>query len=301
VSAAIEATDLSKHYGGIWALRDCSLALPAGRIAALVGPNGAGKTTLLHLAVGLLDPTAGSIRTLGESPRENAEVLARIGFVAQDVPLYDGFRVREMLELGCHLNLSWDHDLALDRVRRHDIDLDQRCGTLSGGQRAQVALALATGKRPELLVFDEPLASLDPLARREFLGSLMEAAAETEITVLLSSHLVTDMERVCDYLIVLSAARVEVIGEVEELLATHKVLTGPRRDHVAADVISATHTDRQSTLFVRITGPIADPVWSVHDVTLEDLVLAYLAQPTASALPGSLGGNARRDRLEARA
>ena len=133
------------------------------------------------------------------------------------------------------------------------------------------------------------------------LASLMEAAAESELTVLLSSHLITDMERVCDYLIVLSAARVQVIGEVEELLATHQVLTGPRRNHVAADVISATHTDRQSTLFVHITGPIADPVWSVHDVTLEDLVLAYLAQPTASALPGPLGGNARRDRLEARA
>ena len=302
MSAALETTGLSKQYGGTWALRDCSLALPAGRIAALVGPNGAGKTTLLQLAVGLLEPTAGSIRTLGGSPRENAGVLGRIGFVAQDVPLYDGFRVREMLELGRHLNPSWDHDFALDRVRRHDIDLDQRCGTLSGGQRAQVALALATGKRPELLVLDEPLASLDPLARREFLGSLMEAAAESEVTVLLSSHLITDMERVCDYLIVLSAARVQVIGEVEELLATHKVLTGPPRDHVAgADVISATHTDRQSTLFVRITGPIVDPVWSVHDVSLEDLVLAYLAQPTASAFPGPVGRNARRDGLEARA
>jgi ABC-2 type transport system ATP-binding protein len=304
VSAAIETTGLSKRYGHTWALRDCSLSLPTGKIAALVGPNGAGKTTLLHLAVGLLDPTSGVIRTLGESPRENAEVLARIGFVAQDVPLYAGFKVKELLELGRHLNPTWDQELALERVRRHDIDLDQRAGTLSGGQRAQVALTLAIGKRPELLVLDEPLASLDPLARREFLGSLMEAAAESEITVLLSSHLVTDMERVCDYLIVLSSARVQVLGEVEELLATHRVLTGPRtdRDHVPGwEVISSTHTERQSTFFVRGTTQILDPAWTAHEVSLEDLVLAYLAQPTASALPGPFGGTARRDRMEARA
>jgi ABC-2 type transport system ATP-binding protein len=302
VSAAIETTGLSKRYGRTWALRDCSLALPTGKVAALVGPNGAGKTTLLHLAVGLLDPTSGEVTTLGHSPRENADVLAHIGFVAQDVPLYDGFKVRETLELGRHLNPTWDHELALDRVRRHDIDLDQRCGTLSGGQRAQVALTLAIGKRPDLLLLDEPLASLDPLARREFLGSLMEAAAECELTVLLSSHLVSDMERICDYLIVLSAARVQVLGEVEDLLRTHKVLTGPRNDHVAgANVISSSHTDRQSTLFVRVTGPIADPAWAVHEVSLEDLVLAYLAQPTASALPGPLAGTAHRDQMEARA
>ena len=218
----------------------------------------------------------------------SAPSLARIGFVAQDTPPYAGFRVRR--------SSSWatsepvvGRDLAIAAFGS-STSTRPASGTLSGGQRAQLALALATGKRPELLVLDEPLASLDPLARREFLGSLMEAAAETEVTVLLSSHLVADMERVCDYLIVLSAARVQVIGEVEELLATHKVLTGPRRDHVAADVISATHTDRQSTLFVRITGPIADPVWSVHDVSLEVLVLAYLAQPTASAFPAPSAG-----------
>jgi len=301
MNTPIETTGLSKRYGRNWALRDCSLSVPAGKIAALVGPNGAGKTTLLHLAVGLLDPTAGEIRTLGESPRENAQVLARIGFVAQDVPLYSGFKVKEMLELGRHLNPTWDQELALDRVRRHDIDLDQRAGTLSGGQRAQVALTLAIGKRPELLLLDEPLASLDPLARREFLGSLMEAASESEITVLLSSHLVTDMERVCDYLIVLSSARVQVLGGVEELLATHRVLTGPRtdRDHVPGwEVISSSHTERQSTLFVRGAAHILDPAWTAHEVTLEDLVLAYLAQPTASALPGPLGST-RRDRMEA--
>ena len=194
-----------------------------------------------------------------------------------------------MLEFGRRLNPTWDHELALSRVRRHDIDLDQRAGTLSGGQRAQVALALAIAKRPELLLLDEPLASLDPLARREFLGSLMEAAAESELTVLLSSHLVADMERVCDYLIVLSAARVQVLGAVDELLATHRILTGPRTDReevAGATVVSASHTERQSTLFVRSAGPVANPAWTTQPVSLEDFVLAYLAKPTASALPG---------------
>ena len=304
---AIETTGLSKRYGRTWALRDCSLGLPAGKVAALVGPNGAGKTTLLHLAVGLLDPTSGTVRTLGSSPRERADILARVGFVAQDVPLYDGFKVKEMLELGGHLNPRWDQELAVDRLHRASVDLKQRVGTLSGGQRAQVALTMALAKRPELLLLDEPLASLDPLARREFLGSLMEAAADGELTVLLSSHLVTDMERVCDYLIVLSASHVQVLGEVDDLLSTHKVLTGPRteREDVAgvAAVISSSHTQRQSTFFVRTTGPILDPAWTVQDVSLEELVLAYLAQPSASALPEPTGSGSQSwlDRMEVRA
>jgi ABC-2 type transport system ATP-binding protein len=306
VNAAIETTGLTKRYGRTWALRDCSLSLPTGKIAALVGPNGAGKTTLLHLAVGLLEPTSGSVHTLGASPRERADILARVGFVAQDAPLYAGFTVKDMLELGRHLNPSWDHELAVDRMRQHDIDMTQRCGTLSGGQHAQVALTLAIAKRPELLLLDEPLASLDPLARREFLASLMEAAAESDVTVLLSSHLVTDMERVCDYLIVLSAARVQVLGDVEELLATHRVQTGPRtdRDEVAgAAVISSSHTERQSTLFVRGSTEILDPAWTTHEVSLEDLVLAYLAHPGSSLLPGpsTVGGDSGPDRLEVRA
>ena len=300
---AIETTALTKRYGRTWALRDCTLAVPAGRIAGLVGPNGAGKTTLLHLAVGLLDPTSGSIRTLGASPRERADILARVGFVAQDAPLYAGFTVRDTLELGRHLNPTWDEDFAIERMRRHDIDLRQRAGTLSGGQRAQVALTLAVAKRPELLVLDEPLASLDPLARREFLASLMEATAESDLTVLLSSHLVTDMERICDYLIVLSQSRVQVLGEVDTLLATHRVLTGRRKDRAevaGAEVISASHTERQSTLFVRSTTSIPDPVWTAHEVSLEDLVLEYLAQPAASMLPGP-AADGPRDSMEVRA
>jgi len=288
--APLETTGLGRRYGRRWALRDCSLRLPQGRIAALVGPNGAGKTTLLHLAVGLLQPTTGAVRVFGRSPREDVEILSRLGFVAQDVPLYDRFTVQEMLVLGRKLNQRWDDDLARSRLRELSIPLDQRTGTLSGGQRAQVALAMALAKRPELLLLDEPLASLDPLARREFLQALMEGVAEDGVTVLLSSHLVSDLERICDYLIVLQASRVQVLGDTEHLLATHRTLIGPRRDPAAvagvAGVVRESHTERQSTALVRTTGRVLDPAWTVHEVTLEELVLAYLSEPTASTLPG---------------
>jgi ABC-2 type transport system ATP-binding protein len=289
--AAVIATGLGKRYGrNHWGLRDCTLELPVGRVIGLVGPNGAGKTTLLQLVAGLLRPTEGTISVLGgRTPGEDPDLLPRVGFLAQEVPLYRSFRVREILEFGRRMNPRWDDELALGRVHRVGIDLEQRAGTLSGGQRAQVALALAMGKRPDLLLLDEPLASLDPLARREFLRSLMEGAAEGEVTIVLSSHLIGDLERVCDHLVVLSAARTQVAGDIENLLAAHRVLTGPRRDldHIpgVAAVIQESHTDRQSTLVVRTDGPIIDPAWTVNELTLEDLVLAYLGQPNAVALP----------------
>jgi ABC-type multidrug transport system ATPase subunit len=290
VNMTLETNGLGKRYGRQWALRDCSLTLPTGRVAALVGPNGAGKTTLLHLAVGLLRPDAGSVRVLDEVPANNTALLARVGFVAQDTPLYRDFTAAELIIMGSKLNRRWDSPLARDRLGRLGIPLDRRVGKLSGGQRAQVALALALAKRPDLLLLDEPVASLDPLARREFLQALMGAVAQDGTTVLLSSHLVGDLERVCDYLIVLHAARVQVLGPVDALLAEHKLLVGPRRESggitgVAA-VIQASHTDKQSTLLVRTEEPIHDPVWTVHDITLEDLVLAYLADGSAGALPG---------------
>jgi ABC-2 type transport system ATP-binding protein len=167
-----------------------------------------------------------------------------------------------------------------DRLERLGLDPRHRAGKLSGGQRAQLALTLGLAKRPELLILDEPVAALDPLARREFLQGLMEAVAEHELSVVLSSHLVSDLERTCDYLIVLVGSRVRAAGEVEELLATHHRLTGPRRDPdrlpAGQHVVSARHTDRQSTLIVRTDAPIHDPAWSVSQVTLEDLVLAYM-------------------------
>jgi len=263
-------------------LSDCTLDVPAGRVVGLVGPNGAGKTTLLHLAVGLLTPSTGTIEVLGGRPAAGPAQLAKVGFVAQDSPTYAGLSIEDHLQLGARLNPGWDDALARDRIRRLGLDLTRRAGKLSGGQRAQLALTLGVAKRPELLVLDEPVASLDPLARREFLQDLMEAVAEHELSVVLSSHLVSDLERVCDHLIVLVASRVQLGGDIDTLLATHHRLTGPRRDpaRLPADqhVISASHTDRQSTLLVRTEAPILDPAWTVDQVGLEDLVLAYMGQ-----------------------
>ncbi|MFI7425552.1 ABC transporter ATP-binding protein [Micromonospora sp. NPDC049836] len=278
---ALEAEQLGKRYGRTWALRDCSLRLPTGRIAALVGPNGAGKSTLLHLSVGLLRPDAGAVRIFGEAPYANPSVLPDIGFVAQDTPLYRDFTAAELVELGRRMNKRWDGALARNRLAQLGIPPKLPVGKLSGGQRAQVALALALAKRPRLLLLDEPVASLDPLARREFLQSLMGSVADSETTVLLSSHLLADLERVCDYLVVLQAARVHLVGGVDDLVAAHRQLVGPRHGGEpikgVAAVVRASHTARQSTLLVRTDGDITDPEWAVHDVTLEDLVLAYLA------------------------
>jgi ABC-2 type transport system ATP-binding protein len=288
MDSALQTSGLGKRFGSTWALHDCTLSLPEARIAALVGPNGAGKTTLLHLAVGLLRPDAGEVRIFGATPHGNTDVLADIGFVAQDTPLYRDFSAADLVTMGGKLNRRWDADLARRRLAQLGIPPKKPVGKLSGGQRAQVALALALAKRPRLLLLDEPVASLDPLARREFLQALMGSVAESGTTVLLSSHLVADLERVCDYLIVLHAARVQLVGNVEDVVATHRQLVGPR--HYAdpipgvSAVIRASHTDRQSTLLARVDGPIEDPAWTSHDVTLEDLVLAYLAddEPVAS-------------------
>src|SRR5580700_7393246 len=289
----LRAHQLAKRFGQRRALTDCTLSIPAGHVVGLVGPNGAGKSTLLNLAVGLLAPTAGTIQVLGGTPAADPAQLARVGFLAQDSPLYAGFTVTDHLKLGARLNPGWDADLARDRVDRLDLDPGQKAGTLSGGQRAQLALTLAVAKRPELLILDEPVASLDPLARREFLQDLMEATAEQGLSVLLSSHLVGDLERVCDYLIVLVGSRVRLAGPVEELLAGHHLLSGPRRDPRSLpdsmQVISASHTDVQSTLLVRTSGPVLDPAWMVSEVALEDLVLGYMSQAT---------GRGRRNHLE---
>ena len=285
MSAVLETSRLGKRYRRLWALADCTLSIPGGHVVGLVGPNGAGKSTLLNLAVGLLAPTAGTIEVLGTPPAAGPAELARVGYLAQDAPVYAGLSVADHLRLGARLNPGWDAELARDRVERLDLDPHQKAGTLSGGQRAQLALTLAIAKRPELLILDEPVASLDPLARREFLADLMEATAEQELSVVLSSHLVADLERVCDYLIVLAGSRVRVAGPVDELLAAHYLLAGPRRDPATLPdeltVISASHTDVQTTLLVRASGPVLDPAWTISEVGLEDLVLAYMSQAAA--------------------
>jgi ABC-2 type transport system ATP-binding protein len=286
----VETSALGKRYGSRWALRDCSLAIPAGSVAALVGPNGAGKTTLLHMLIGLSEPTSGEARVLGWAPREQPHlVLPRVGFVAQEHPLYRGFRLAEMLTVGRKLNPRWDDDLARRRLARLGIPLDRKVGKLSGGQQAQVALTLALGKRPELLVLDEPVAALDPLARREFLQGLMEAVVEEELTVVLSSHIVAELERVSDYLVILAAGGVQLAGSLEEILGSHRLLTGPRREPAAVgrvhSVIHESHTERQTTLLVRTNGHVYDPSWRIEEVGLEEIVLAYLGQQAGRGAP----------------
>jgi ABC-2 type transport system ATP-binding protein len=290
VSAALSATRLSKRYRTGWALRDCTFNIPPGRIVALVGPNGAGKTTLMHLAVGLLAPTTGEINVFGWSPRKHSIlVLSRVGFVAQDRPLYRGFTVAEMLRLGRVMNPRWDQKAVEARMSRLQIPLDRPIGRLSGGQAAQVALALALGKRADLLLLDEPIVNLDPLARRQFVRELVDAVASEGLTAVLSSHAIADLERVCDYLVILANGRVQVIGDIDELLSAHKLLVGPRIDPatVARDssVIEAKHTQLESALLVKTDGHMPLAPWRVHDVSLEDLVLGYLGNSQASSLP----------------
>jgi ABC-2 type transport system ATP-binding protein len=284
VTTILEARNLGKVYGRRWALQDCTVDLPAGHVTGLVGPNGAGKTTLLNLAAGMLSPSTGTIEVCGERPASSAAQLAKVGVVAQHTPIFAGLTVAEHLEMGARLNLTWDDALARRRIAALRLDPKQRADRLSGGQRAQLVLTLALAKRPELLILDEPVASLDPLARREFLQGLMEAVADNEMSVVISSHLVSDLERVCDQIIVLVDSKVRVAGDVETLLNTHYRLVGPRRDTTRLPsnqhLVEARNTDRQSTFIVRTEAPIADPVWSVSRIGLEDLVLAYMGQPT---------------------
>ncbi|MEV8513681.1 ABC transporter ATP-binding protein [Dactylosporangium sp. NPDC051484] len=283
----LEADGLGKRYGARWALRDCTLRLPAGRVAALVGPNGSGKSTLLHLAVGLLRPDAGAVRVFGNTPYENTAALADIGFVAQDTPLYRDFTANDLVTMAGKVNRRWDATLARTRLAQAGIPPRIPVGKLSGGQRAQVALALALAKRPRLLLLDEPVASLDPVARREFLRTLMGGVAESGTTVLLSSHILADLEHSCDHLVVLSSGAVQLSGAVDDIVGEHRRLVGPRHHGEpiggVAAVVRARHTDRQSTLLVRATGRVTDPSWTVHELTLEDLILAYLSDGVTEA------------------
>ncbi|MBO0846231.1 MAG: ABC transporter ATP-binding protein [Nocardioides sp.] len=289
MNALIRAEALGKRYGRRWALTGCDLDIPAGHVVGLVGPNGAGKTTLLNLVTGQLAPSTGHLSVLGGEPGRDAAQLARVGYVAQDRPTYAHLSVADHLRLGRHLNPGWDDELARRRVERLGLDLKRKAGRLSGGQRAQLALTLGIAKRPELLVLDEPVVSLDPFARREFLQGLMEAAADTELSVLLSSHLVSDLERTCDYLVLLDRGMVRMSAPLEEVIATHRRLTGPRAEpsRLPQDmtVVNASHTDRQSTYVVHTDRPIHDPTWSVSRLSLEDVVLAYLTPASRESAP----------------
>ncbi|MET8140851.1 ABC transporter ATP-binding protein [Sphaerisporangium sp. NPDC005288] len=274
---ALEVTGLGVRYRRTWVLRDCSLSVPTGRVAALVGPNGAGKTTLMHAAVGLLRPALGSVRVAGEA-----------AFVAQDKPLYDGFTVAEMLAFGRRMNTRWDA-AAAGRLAGLGIPLGRRVSGLSGGQQAQVAVTLALACRPDLLVLDEPLANLDPLARHDVMRSIMAEVSGRELTVLLSSHVVSDLEDTCDWLVVLNEGRLQVSGDIDELLDGHLVLTGPDGASAAGTrVVGASRTGRQVSMLVRGAPPL-DPRWQARRPGLEELVMAYLRSPESAALPGLTG------------
>jgi ABC-2 type transport system ATP-binding protein len=284
---AIETTDLGKRYGAMWALQHCSIQVPTGRVCGLVGANGAGKSTLMRMLAGLSRPSAGHAVVAGRVPADERQFLAKIGYLAQEVPLYRRWSTEDHLALGAHMNPVWDDALARDRLRSLCIPLEKPMESLSGGMRAQVALALALGKRPQLLLLDEPVAALDPLARHDFLASLAAAVAEGGVTVLLSSHLLPDLERVCDHLILIADAEPVLCAEIEELLASHKVLSASARDTASIErehhVLTRTRTPREVTLTVKLNGPIVDPSWRVDDLGLEEIVLAYLGKHAAAA------------------
>jgi ABC-2 type transport system ATP-binding protein len=283
---AVVTSELTKRYRRATALSECSVTVPEGRISALIGPNGAGKTTLLRVLCGLSEPTSGTARVLGMTPRQAPSFLSEVGFLAQEMPLYRRMTTEDHIRICAHLNSRWDGDLVRTRLRGLGIPLDRAVGTLSGGQRSQVALALVLGKRPRLLLLDEPVAALDPLARRHFLQTLTAAVAEADgsLTVVLSSHLISDLERVCDHLILLAASQVQLCGDTEDLLASHKVLVGPNKDtaglEMAHTVVQRTTAGRQSTLLVRLGGPLADPAYQAADVGLEELALGYMGAVT---------------------
>jgi len=290
----LEASGLGKRYGGTWALRECSLAIPAGHVVALVGPNGAGKSTLLNLAAGLTAPSAGVVTVLGGQRPGSPAALDGLAFVAQDTPLYKNLSAADMLHMTRNLNRRFDQASAEARLAELGIPLKRKTGGMSGGQHAQLALTLALARRPQLLVLDEPMAMLDPLARHDFMASVMTAVADDGVSVLLSSHALAELERVADYLILMSRGRVQVAGEVDDLLAGHRILTGPAADaagYSARPVVHVRRAEAQAHLLVRATAEDPLPAgWEAHPLGLEELALAYLREPGAAALPGPARG-----------
>jgi len=284
-TAAIEAAALGKRFGrrGGWALRDCAFRLPAGRVCAVVGPNGAGKSTLLALTAGLLAPTEGAISVLGTVPGAARE---RVGYVAQDKPLYPQLTVTETLRMGADLNTDrWDASVAERVVADGDLDPRSAIRALSGGQRTRVALALALAKRPDLLLLDEPMADLDPLARHEMMGLLMAQAAESGTTIVMSSHVVAELEDSCDHLLLIGDGRVRLAGEIDELLAAHSHVSAPAETVLDPHtVVESRTTGRQLTALLRPAAPLpAD--WRTGTPSLEELVLSYLRNPQAGTAP----------------
>jgi ABC-2 type transport system ATP-binding protein len=291
---AVETRNLGKKYRETWALRDCDLAIPAGHIVAVVGPNGAGKTTLLHCAVGLSVPTTGTITVLGGIIAGSQDALDQVGFVAQDAPLHKQLTVATMVEVTQNLNYRFDVVQAKERLTGLEIPLNRKIGKLSGGQQSQLALTLSLARSPSLLVLDEPLARLDPLARHSFMALIMSTVAERGISVLFSSHVISELERVADYLVLLNGGKVQVAGAIDDILATHRLLTGPADDLDRASqgltIVEMQQAGRHAQLIIRVSKQTHLPNgWGVGEISLEELVLAYLREPSTSRLPGPLG------------
>ncbi len=297
--SAVQTTGLGKRYGSFWALKDCSINVPKGSVSALVGPNGAGKTTLLKLLVSLSRASVGSANVLSQSPSQSPEYISEIGYLAQEIPMYTRLNAKEHIAMGQHLNSNWDSELATRRLNELSIPLDRPVGKLSGGQRAQVALGLALAKKPKLLLLDEPVAALDPLARVDFLKSLAQAVtdADGELTIVMSSHLLADLERVCDHLIILASGETQLCGDIEQALRTHKLLVGTHQDNVENDkytIIQQSDTARETSLLVRLKDTkFHDPHWHIRDVDIEEMVLAYMGQKRNVADTMAAKGSAR--------
>lgn len=292
----IETQGLSKRYGSFWALKDCTIFVPQGSICALVGPNGAGKSTLLKLLAGLNTPSEGNIAINGKMPEQSEEFLAEVGYLAQEIPLYKNLSVEDHINLGKRLSSKWDEDAVRSKLQELEIPFNRAVGSLSGGQESQVGLALALAKKPRILLLDEPVAALDPLARHDFLTSLTEAVAEGNLTVIMSSHLLADLEQVCDHLIILGFGRTQVCDTIDDVLRTHRLIVGTRQAALKLPsgytAIVETHTPKQSTLLVRNEkGIFGLPGWDVHNVRIEEVALGYLAQAKHRSVKFSIEGD----------
>jgi ABC-2 type transport system ATP-binding protein len=289
-SIAVEARDVSKRYGSVWALRECSFRLPTNRIVALVGTNGAGKSTLMSIISGMLPATSGALFVNGQGvvkgkasgDGRTADAGSRVAILAQDKPLYRDFTVADMLRFGRSTNRVWDQQRALSWLGRFDVPLDRRCSKLSGGQKAQVALAVALGSRPDVLLLDEPLANLDPVARTEVTAELPAETADNDMTVMLSTHIVAELSGVGDHLL-LDAGRPVLTGDVEQLLTRHLRFTGPRADRppIPGTILEVRHAGRQSTFVIQLSDAavapaIVAPGWTAQPISLDELILVHL-------------------------
>ena len=291
MTTVVETQALGKTFGRISALEDCTLSVPEGRLVALVGPNGAGKSTLLNLVVGLAAPTSGKVSVLDGVPAGSPSALDGIAFVAQEMPLYRHLSAVDLIHLTRNLNQRFDDAYARHRLDELGIPPRQKAGKLSGGQGAQLALTLALARHPRLLVLDEPTAPLDPLARHDFMATVMTAMAEEGVSVVLSSHVLAELERVADHLILIAHGRVRLDGPVEDLLGRHRLLTGPRNEPQDPRwrTIRQTTAGAQSHLLVEaLTDDSAPGGWEGRPISLEELTMAYLREDAQASRPTHL-------------